>query len=120
MCPKLLKCASNDDMITVKAVDDADTVTFIFESPRPGVVEEDVAEGCSFFPAENKRSCCTLPVWNGGGVDVAERRKALLRNMWTERIHGAKQNVELTLLSFLFLGLWPVRRMKRHFNSSNS
>ncbi|KAJ8630029.1 hypothetical protein MRB53_023352 [Persea americana] len=35
MCPKLLKCASNDDMITVKAEDDADTVTFIFESPRP-------------------------------------------------------------------------------------
>ncbi|KAJ8630030.1 hypothetical protein MRB53_023353 [Persea americana] len=65
-------------------------------------------------------SCCTLPVGNGVGVDVAERRKALLRNMWTERIHGAKQDVELTHLSFLFLGLSPVRRMKRHFNSSNS
>ncbi|XXG56788.1 hypothetical protein AAC387_Pa03g4113 [Persea americana] len=34
---------------------------------------------------------CTLPVGN----DVAERRKALLRNMWTERIHGAKRNVEV-------------------------
>eukprot|EP00268_Persea_americana_P004315 TRINITY_DN11360_c0_g1_i5.p1 TRINITY_DN11360_c0_g1~~TRINITY_DN11360_c0_g1_i5.p1 ORF type:complete len:106 (+),score=5.45 TRINITY_DN11360_c0_g1_i5:72-389(+) len=59
MCPKLLKCASNDDMITVKAVDDADTVIFIFESPRPVVVEEDVAEGCSFFLAENKRRYLT-------------------------------------------------------------
>ncbi|KAJ8630028.1 hypothetical protein MRB53_023351 [Persea americana] len=39
-------------------------------------------------------SCCTLPVGNGVGVDVAERRKALFRNMWTERIHGAKQDVE--------------------------
>ncbi|KAJ8630026.1 hypothetical protein MRB53_023349 [Persea americana] len=41
-------------------------------------------------------SCCTLPVGNGVGVDVAERRKALFRNMWTERMHGAKQDVELT------------------------
>ena len=40
-------------------------------------------------------SCCTLPVGNGGGVDVAESRKALLRNLWTERIHGAKQNRNL-------------------------
>ncbi|XXG85270.1 hypothetical protein AAC387_Pa11g0378 [Persea americana] len=31
---KLLKCASNDDIITIKADDDADTVTFMFESPR--------------------------------------------------------------------------------------
>ena len=49
-------------------------------------------------------SCCTLPVGNGVGVDVdvAERRKALLRNMWTERIHGAKQNVEVVPGGFLF------------------
>lgn len=31
---KLLKCAGNDDIITIKADDDADTVTFMFESPR--------------------------------------------------------------------------------------
>ena len=30
---KILKCASNDDIITIKADDDADTVTFVFESP---------------------------------------------------------------------------------------
>lgn len=29
---KILKCASNDDIITIKAQDDADTVTFVFES----------------------------------------------------------------------------------------
>ncbi len=32
---KILKCAANDDIITVKAQDqDADTVTFVFESPN--------------------------------------------------------------------------------------
>ncbi len=30
---KILKCAGNDDAITVKAGDNADTVTFMFESP---------------------------------------------------------------------------------------
>merc|ERR1711894_527121 len=31
---KILKCAANDDAITVKAGDNADTVTFMFESPN--------------------------------------------------------------------------------------
>ncbi|XP_018017642.1 proliferating cell nuclear antigen [Hyalella azteca] len=31
---KILKCASNDDIITMKAQDNADTVTFVFESPK--------------------------------------------------------------------------------------
>lgn len=30
---KLLRCAANDDILTLKADDDADTVTFMFESP---------------------------------------------------------------------------------------
>ena len=30
---KILKCAGNDDAITVKADDNADTITFMFESP---------------------------------------------------------------------------------------
>ncbi|XP_034918588.1 serine/threonine-protein kinase TOR isoform X2 [Populus alba] len=34
---------------------------------------------------------CTLPVGN----PVAEGRRALIRNMWTERIRGAKRNVEV-------------------------
>ncbi|KAG8650537.1 serine/threonine-protein kinase TOR isoform X2 [Manihot esculenta] len=34
---------------------------------------------------------CTLPVGN----PVAEGRRALIRNMWTERIKGAKRNVEV-------------------------
>ena len=31
---KILRCASNDDIITIKAQDQADTVTFMFESPN--------------------------------------------------------------------------------------
>jgi len=31
---KIMKCAGNDDAITMKAGDDADTVTFMFESPN--------------------------------------------------------------------------------------
>lgn len=31
---KILKCAGNDDSITIKAQDNADTVTFMFESPN--------------------------------------------------------------------------------------
>ena len=30
---KILRCAANDDIITVKAQDQGDTVTFVFESP---------------------------------------------------------------------------------------
>merc|ERR1711907_918472 len=31
---KILKCANNDDIITLKAEDDAEVVTFMFESPN--------------------------------------------------------------------------------------
>lgn len=31
---KILKCANNDDTVTIKAQDDADTVTFTFESKK--------------------------------------------------------------------------------------
>ena len=31
---KMLKCAGNDDIITIKADDNGDAVTFMFESPR--------------------------------------------------------------------------------------
>ncbi|EXB61547.1 Serine/threonine-protein kinase TOR [Morus notabilis] len=48
---------------------------------------------------------CTLPVGN----PVAEGRRALIRNMWTERIQGAKRNVEVwqTLLAVRALVLPP-------------
>jgi proliferating cell nuclear antigen len=33
---KILKCAANDDVITMKSEDNGDTITFIFESPSKG------------------------------------------------------------------------------------
>merc|ERR1712226_817245 len=37
---KILKCASNDDIITVKAQDQADTVTFVFDAPNQEKVSD--------------------------------------------------------------------------------
>nr|KAG5710378.1 hypothetical protein BaRGS_022196 [Batillaria attramentaria] len=37
---KILKCAGNDDIITIKAGDNADTVTFVFESPNQEKVSD--------------------------------------------------------------------------------
>jgi len=37
---KIVKCAGNDDIITVKAGDNADTVTFVFESPNQEKVSD--------------------------------------------------------------------------------
>ena len=39
-CILLLRCAANDDIITVKAQDQADTVTFMFESPNQEKVSD--------------------------------------------------------------------------------
>lgn len=37
---KILKCAANDDIITIMAKDDADTVNFLFESPNQDRVSD--------------------------------------------------------------------------------
>ena len=37
---KILKCAANDDIVTMKAQDNADTVTFVFESPNQEKVSD--------------------------------------------------------------------------------
>lgn len=37
---KILKCASNEDAITIKAGDDGDTVTYVFESPNGDKVSD--------------------------------------------------------------------------------
>lgn len=37
---KILKCAANDDIVTIKAQDNADTVTFVFESPNQEKVSD--------------------------------------------------------------------------------
>eukprot|EP00775_Hariotina_reticulata_P012575 gene12575-12705_t len=37
---KILKCAGNDDIVTMKAADDGDVVTFMFESPKEDRVSD--------------------------------------------------------------------------------
>jgi proliferating cell nuclear antigen len=37
---KMLKCAGNDDIITMKADDDGDVVTFMFESPNQDKISD--------------------------------------------------------------------------------
>lgn len=37
---KILKCAGNDDVVTIKAGDNGDTVTFVFESPNQEKVSD--------------------------------------------------------------------------------
>lgn len=41
---KILKCANNDDTLTMKAQDNADTVTFMFESPNQEKVNHMLAQ----------------------------------------------------------------------------
>lgn len=37
---KIIRCAGNDDIITIKTGDDADTVTFVFESPSKYIIHQ--------------------------------------------------------------------------------
>jgi proliferating cell nuclear antigen len=37
---KILKCASNEDILTLKANDNGDTITFMFESPKQDKISE--------------------------------------------------------------------------------
>ena len=37
---KILKCASSDDAVTLRAVDNPDNITFIFESPGKEKIAE--------------------------------------------------------------------------------
>lgn len=37
---KMLKCAGNEDVITIKAEDNGDVVSFMFESPSERCVSE--------------------------------------------------------------------------------
>ena len=48
---KILRCASNDDIITIKAQDQADNVTFMFEAPnQEKVINTDILKRLREFP----------------------------------------------------------------------
>jgi hypothetical protein len=53
---KILKCAGNDDVVTMKAADDGDTVTLMFESPS-----ESVGEQGSIHPGGSSSICPSVP-----------------------------------------------------------
>lgn len=44
---KVLKCSGSDDIVTLKANDDGDTVTFMFESPSECRRRRRAAARCS-------------------------------------------------------------------------
>ena len=55
---KILKCAGNEDVMTMKAEDDADSVSFMFENPSEfmtliGVHEGRIAKACQFCCARH-------------------------------------------------------------------
>jgi hypothetical protein len=52
---KVLKCAGSDDIVTLKANDDGDTVTFMFESPSASSGFGLLAALC---PAARRRGAC--------------------------------------------------------------
>ncbi|CAN6556557.1 unnamed protein product [Malus baccata var. baccata] len=55
---KMLRCAGNDDIITIKADDGSDTVTFMFESPR--IPEAEYQSIVTMPSAEFARICKDL------------------------------------------------------------
>lgn len=64
---KMLKCANNDDIITVKAEDDGDTVTFMFESPNQDKISDfemklmDIDSEHLGIPEEEYEAVVTMP-----------------------------------------------------------
>lgn len=55
---KILECANNDDTLTMKAQDNADTVTFMFESQNQRKVSE-----CSSIITFYSVLILLLPIW---------------------------------------------------------
>lgn len=50
---KILKCASNDDIVTIRAEDSTDTVSFIFESPSKYLSVSEAPSGGSEYPVSH-------------------------------------------------------------------
>jgi Proliferating cell nuclear antigen, N-terminal domain len=61
---KILKCAANDDIITMKSEDNGDTITFVFESasalrmPRAIILHHRNIQFLVSIPAVQTRSAC--------------------------------------------------------------
>ena len=59
---KVLKCAGNDDAVTLRAEDDGDVVSFIFESPGAGLAPrgEVLRRATALFHAQTWTASRTL------------------------------------------------------------
>lgn len=53
---KIMKCASNDDIITIRSEDAPDNVTFVFESPSKLIHLHQVITFKSFFAVKSRHS----------------------------------------------------------------
>ena len=63
---KILRCAANDDIITIKAQDQADNVTFMFEAPNQEKVNS------NYFSYHTLSFC--LSVMNDPHIGAVKRR----------------------------------------------
>lgn len=82
---KILKCAGNDDSITVKAGDNTDTITFMFESPSKLTSLTYSIEFWNWFCWCNDELIC-LHIWSAWLYDCYQtvRRSLTMRwNWWT-------------------------------------
>ena len=70
---KILKCAGNDDIITLKAKDDGDALELVFESPSQDRIADFgefvavIAHVCIFFIGGELSlgdQCCMGVIWN--------------------------------------------------------
>ncbi|XP_062817165.1 proliferating cell nuclear antigen isoform X2 [Anolis carolinensis] len=71
---KVLKCAGNDDIITLRAEDNADTLVLVFETPRARVQlcgEDALGRVCAHLPGPE-------PHWGRGGHLLREGRGQVL------------------------------------------
>ena len=67
---KVLKCAGNDDVVTMKADDNGDTVTFMFESPSESF--------CFVAMRWRARCCCVAPLGGARSSHIKHHQCSLI------------------------------------------
>merc|ERR1711990_983280 len=70
---KILKCANNDDVITIKAEDDAEVVTFMFESPN----QEKISDSEVTMPSGEFQKICRDLTTFGDTATIAANKEGV-------------------------------------------
>ncbi|KAL5710792.1 Proliferating cell nuclear antigen 2 [Ranunculus cassubicifolius] len=76
---KMLKCAGNDDVITLKADDGSDTVTFLFESPNNDKIADfemklmDIDSEHLGIPEAEYQSMAVYKIWCGRSNSLRDK-----------------------------------------------